>query len=297
MVRAYRYLPAGLAALAALLPATAYAACEPGFVDGTNVVNLRPSASFDNQQLVEPFVVRVRNSGDEICTIRLGVGRTLGAASSRFPTYTLTGPTGMETVSAITVTADTAGSGNEYIVPANGEISIPYEVRMAIGWGAEAGLYTDELVFSLLDAQSGSAIANKKLQLDLDIPQTARIRFAGASGADGPARIEMGPISTTAATRSPPFALRVLSTAAYRIDLVSQNSGALRRAGTRDLIPYQMTLGRQTMNLTGVGDSVRVNRHTSSVGDVHPVTIVINPDPEYHAGDYSDRVTVTVTTI
>ncbi len=296
-MRAYRYLPVGFAALAALFPATAYAACEPSFIDGTNVVNLRPSASFDNQQLVEPFVVRVRNSGDEVCTIRLGVGRTLAATSSRFPAYTLTGPNGVETVTGISVTADIAGFGNEYIVPANGEVSIPYEVRMAIGWGAEAGLYADELVFYLLDAQTGNAIANKKVQLDLDIPQTARIRFAGASGVDGPALIEMGPISTTAPTRSPPFALRVLSTSAYKIDLVSQNNGALRRTGTRDLIPYQLTLGRQAMNLSGVGDSVRVGRHTSSVGDVHPVTIVINPDPEYHAGDYSDRVTVTVTTI
>lgn len=297
MMRAYRYLPLGFVALAASLPAVAHAACEPSFVDGTNVVNLRPSASFDNQQLVEPFVIRVRNSGDEVCTIRLGVGRTLAATSTRFPAYSLTGPSGMETVSALTVTADAAGFGNKYTVPANGEVSIPYDVRMAIGWGAEAGLYTDELLFSLLDAQSGNTIANKKLQLDLDVPQTARIRFAGASGADGPARIEMGPISTTAATRSPPFALRVLSTAPYRIDLVSQNNGTLRRAGTRDLIPYQMTLGSQPMNLTGVGDSVQIRRHTSSVGDVHPVTIVINPDAEYHAGDYSDRVTVTVTTI
>lgn len=296
-MRAYRYLPMGFAALAALLPATAFAACEASFVDGTNVVNLRPSASFDNQPLVESFVIRVRNSGDEVCSVRLGVGRTLAATSSAFPTYSLTGPNGLETVSATTVTTEMAGVGKEYIVPANGEVSIPYEVRMAIGWGAEAGLYTDELVFSLRDAESGDAIANKKLQLDLAIPQTARIRFAGASGTDGPARIEMGPISTTAPTRSPPFALRVLSTSAYRIELVSQNGGALRRAGTRDLIPYQMTLGSQPMNLGGGGDSVRVARHTSSVGDVHPVTIVINPSPEYHAGEYSDRVTVTVTTI
>jgi hypothetical protein len=297
MMHAYRYFPAGLAALAAVLPGTAYAACDPSFVEGTNLVNLRPSSSFDSQELVEPFVVRVRNSGDEVCTIRLGVGRTLSAISIRFPDYTLTGSNGRETVSGTTVTADVAGFGKEYIVPANGEISIPYEVRMTLGWGAEAGLYADELVFYLLDEQSGNTIANKKVQLDLDIPRTARIRFAGASGANGPARIEMGPISTTAPTRSPPFALRVLSTSPYKIDLISQNNGALRRAGTRDFIPYQMTLGGQPMNLSGVGHSVRVGRHTSSVGDVHPVMIVINPSPEYHAGDYSDHVTVTVTTI
>lgn len=297
MMRAYRYLPVSLAALATLVPATAYAACEASFIEGTNVVNLRPSASFDNQQLVEPFFIRVRNTGDEVCAIRLGVGRTLAANSSRFPAYTLTGSNGVETVTDITVTTDTAGFGNEYIVSAKGEVSIPYEVRMAIGWGAEAGLYVDELVFHLLDAQSGKAIASKKVQLDLDIPQTARIRFAGASGADGPARIEMGPISTTAPTRSPPFALRVLSTSAYKVELASENAGALRRAGTGDLIPYQMTVGGQAINLSGAGDSVRVSRHTSSVGDVHPVTIVIQPDPEYHAGEYSDRVTVTVTTI
>ena len=107
----------------------------------------------------------------------------------------------------------------------------------------------------------------------------------------------MGPILTSGPTRSPPFALRILSTAAYRIDLVSANRGALRRAGGADLIPYELTLGGQSMDLAAGVDSVRVGRHTSSVGDVHRVGIVINPDPRYHAGEYADHVTVTVTTI
>ena len=65
MMRAYRCLPV---VLAVLLPTTANAACDPSFVEGSNVVNLRPSGSFDNQQLIEPFGVRVRNDGDEVCT-------------------------------------------------------------------------------------------------------------------------------------------------------------------------------------------------------------------------------------
>ena len=294
MMRAYRCLPV---AFAALLPAVANAACEPSFIEGSNIVTLTPSISFEDQRLVERFNIRVRNDGSEVCTLRIGVGREVASVGFRFPAYSLTGPSGNEPVAGLSGTGDSTGFGSEFIVPANGQVSIPYELRMAVGWGSEAGTYAEDLVFQLSEAESGSAIATQRTRLSLEIPRATRIRFAGASGIDGPARIEMGSISATAPTRSPPFALRILSTSAYRIDLVSQNRGALRRSDGPDIIPYQMTLGGQAVNLGGTAYSRQVGRHTSSVGDVHPVTIVIDPDPTRHAGQYSDRVTVTVTAI
>ena len=304
-MRAYRCLPV---AFAALLPVAANAACEPSFVEGSNIVTITPPVSFDNQRLVERFSVRVRNDGSEVCTLRLGVGREIASTGLRFPVYSLTGPSGNEPVAGLSGTGDSTGFGSEFIVPANGQVSVPYELRMAVGWGSEAGTYAEDLVFQLLDVQSGReiagqrtrsgrAITNQRTRLSLEIPRSTRIRFAGASRGDGPARIEMGPLSATAPTRSPPFALRILSTSAYRIDLVSQNRGALRRSDGPDLIPYRMTLGGQAVNLSGAAYSRQIGRATSSVGDVHPVTIVIDPDSTRHAGQYSDRVTVTVTAI
>lgn len=293
-MRTYRCLPV---AFAALLPAAGNAVCEPSFVEGPSTVMLRPPISLDNQRLVERFNIRVRNDGGEVCTLRLGVGRELASLRRRFPVYSLAGRNGIESVNGLSGTGNGIGPAREFIVPANGQVSIPYELRMAVGWGSEAGTYTEDLVFQLSDAQSGNAVASQRTRLSLEIPKTARIRFAGATGADGPARIEMGPISATAPTRSPPFAFRILSTSGYRIDLVSQNRGALRRSDGPDLIPYQMTLDGRAVNLAGAAYSLEVGRPTSSVGDVHPVTIVINPDPLYHAGSYSDRVTVTVTAI
>lgn len=293
-MRASRWL---LTALAAMLPTVAHASCEASFVDGSNIVNITPTQSFDNQRLVERFTISVRNTGDQPCTLRIGIGQTLDTTANRFPAYSLTGPGGMEVVTGLTDVSNSTGFGSEFLVAADSLISVPYEVRLAVGWGSEAGLYSQDLVFQLLDAQSGESLATQRMQLNLDIPRVALIRFAGASGADGPPRIEMGPILTNGPTRSPPFALRILSTAAYRIDLVSANSGALRRAGGTDLIPYELTLGGQSMDLAAGADSVRVGRHTTSVGDVHRVGIVINPDPRYHAGEYADHVTVTVTTI
>lgn len=292
-MRVFRYLPA---VFVALLPAAAHAACQPSFVEGSNSVSLSPSASFDNQRLSERFNIRVRNDGDEPCTLRIGVGREITGGPG-FPTYTLVGPAGIEPMAGLTSPTDVAGSGRDFNVPEYGQVSIPYELRMAVGWGSAAGEYSEDLVFQLLDVTAGAQIAIQRTRLSLQIPKAALIRFAGASGADGPARIEMGPISSTVPTQSPPFALRILSTSAYRIDLASANRGALRRIGGQEIIPYEMSVGRQIVNLSGAANSIQVDRHTSSVGDVHPITIVINPDPTYHAGDYSDQVTVTVTTI
>lgn len=284
-------------ALSALLPAAASAACEPSFAEGSNTVRLIPPVSFENRQLIENFVVRVRNSGDEPCRLRLGVGRDVPSGADQFPPYSLTGPDGNVPVPTLAGAANNGGFGSEFVVPANGQVSIPYDVRMSVGWGSEAGTFTEDLIFQIFDSRPGRPVLSQITQLVLEIPKVALIRFAGASGVDGPASIEMGPLSPTAPTRSPPFALRVLSTAGYRMDFTSENMGSLRRIGGVNPIPYEMTVRGVNLNLDGVSDPIQSARHTSSVGDVYPVKIVIQPDPEYPAGLYSDRVTVTVTAI
>lgn len=284
-------------ALSALLPTAAQAACEPAFVDGSNTVRLDPPVSLDDAQLIETFVVRVRNSGDEPCVLRLGVGRDIPGGPRQFPTYSLNGPNGKVPVPSLSGAANNGGFGNEFTVPAGGQIAIPYDVRMKIGWGSEAGMFTEDLAFQLFDTRPERPVLTQMTQLLLEIPKVALIRFAGANGVGGPALINMGPLSTSGPTRSPPFALRILSTSGYRMNLTSDNSGSLRQAGGAYLIPYELSIGGKQLDLAGAGVPIQSTRHTSSVGDVHPVNIVVQPDPEYPAGEYSDRVTVTVTAI
>lgn len=290
----------GLAlALVTLLPAAANAACAPSFGSGSTTVPLAPAGSLDEQQITERFQVEVRNDGDEICKLRLVVGRDIGASDDSFPTYTLSGPSGAVAAAMLTDVADPAGGRTAITitVPAKSQIRVPYDVRLSLGWGAKAGTYVQELIYQLYSSESQAEIATQRTRLSLAIPAIARVRFSGASGIDGPARVEMGPLSSTGRTVSPPFAIRVLSTSAYRIELASRNQGFLRRVNGPDLIPYRLLLGGRDMKLARSAVLLGASGHTGATGDVHPVSVVIDPDPTRHAGDYSDNVTVSITTL
>jgi hypothetical protein len=295
-MHAASYLAAGLIAF---LPVAANAACQPSFGSGPNLVQLAQAASLDGPEVTDRFQVEIRNDGSDVCTLRLVVERDVAASDASFPTYSLYGPNGAIPAELLARGAGAASSGAAITVtvPANGRMRIPYDVRLALGWGAKAGTYGQELVYSLYPVESQELIATQRTRLNLEVPAVARVRFSGASGVEGPARLEMGPLSATARTVSPPFAVRVLSTSAYRVELSSQNRGALRRIGGPELIPYRLSLGGQIMNLGSGGASIGVGNHTSATGDVHPVAIVIDPDPTRHAGNYSDNVTVSITTL
>lgn len=279
----------------ALFATAAQAECDPSFVDGSNTVRLVPPTSFNNDLLIKSFQVRIRNSGDEACVLRLGVGRRIPGGSRQFPTYALSGPDGKMPVPSLAGAANNGGFGSEIVIPAGEQVAIPYDVRMNVGWGSEAGTFTEDLVFQIFDTRPGRPIVTQDTQLLLEIPNMALIRFAGISGLDGPALIEMGALSPNSVTNSPPFALRILSTSAYRMELVSDNGGALRKIDGSYLIPYAISLRGKQLQLDGAPDAIETNRHTSSVGDVHPVKITVRPNPQYPAGEYSDRIFVTVT--
>lgn len=279
-------------------PSTAYAECRPTFTATISQVDIQVS-SLDDQRVSERFFVEVRNAGGDACQVRLGVGRDVGASARSFPSYVLSGPTGLVPAAVIpSVSKGSEARTTSVIhVPANGQVSIPYDVRIDVNWGMSSGAYDQELYFELYDAEGQQAIASQRTRLRLNIPPGVRIRFAGASGADGAAQLAMGDLSTTSKTQSPPFAIRVQSTSAYRIELSSQNRGSLLRTNGPDLIPYEMRLDGELLNLQGAGDYVTVNGASDGTGKVHPVRVVIEPDPTRHAGTYSDRVTVTITTI
>lgn len=277
------------------LPSAASATCQPSFVQAAGTITVRPS-SLDDQYAAERMELRLRNDGDTPCSLRLVAARDLAASESDVPPYGLSGPVGAITPLASQVAGGQAGSATPIEIPAGGQIVVHHDVRFEAGWGTRAGDYFEELQFALLQAGDQTELASTRVRLHLAIPATARIRFAG-DGRVGPARVEMGALSPTMPTHSPPFAIRVLSTSPYRMQLQSENAGALARIGGTDRAPYRIEVGGKALNLSGGGDGIMVNRHTSRTGDVHPVAITIEPDPLRHAGSYSDRVTVTVTPI
>ncbi len=289
------FLGALVGAIFSCLTATAHAACEASFAEGATSVSLVSGTAFGEQELAERFFVRVRNSGADACALRLVVSRDLASSDPRFPAFLLVGPAGAIPIVAATTAGYDVNTAVTVNIPPGGQVSVPYDVRVDAGWGSEAGSYALDLVYQLFDATALVELASQRTRLILDIPTVARVRFAGASGSGGPAQVEMGELSPIAPTTSPPLAIRVLSTAGYRMQLSSANGGALVRIGGSERIPYHLTLSGRLLDLSGGAGWVHVGQHTSAAGDVHPVSITIYPDPTRHAGNYTDRVTITVT--
>ena len=223
-MRAYMGTPVALA-LASFATA-AHAECVPSFVAGGNSVALTPAGSFEDGQLNERFLVRLRNDGDTICELRLAVGRDIAASDPSFPKFELFGPNGAVAIGDADGARSSARSAVDIVIPTGGETSIPYDVRMKLGWGFESGSYGQALEFFLLPRSGQAELGVQRTQLSLNIPAVARIRFAGAGNARGSASVEMGTLSPNAPSTSPPFAIRVLSTAGYQMDLQSENLGA-----------------------------------------------------------------------
>lgn len=292
-MRAYMGMPIALGL--ATFATAAHAECVPSFVAGGNSVSITPSGSFDEGRVTERFYVRLRNDGDTVCELRLAVGRDVAASDPNFPEFQLMGPNGGVAIHDTDASRSNAQSATDIIIPIGGETNVPFDINMKLGWGFESGLYDQALEFVLLSRSGQTELGTQRTLLSLNIPSVARIRFAGAGGTRGVASLEMGTLSPHAPTTSPPFAIRVLSTAGYQMDLESENYGALRRVDGPEVIPYRMTVSGRPMNLKGGGDRVTVAAHTGSTGNVHPVVVAVDPDPAMHAGHYRDRITVTVT--
>ena len=89
--------------------------------------------------------------------------------------------------------------------------------------------------------------------------------------------------------------MRIWSTAGYRVSVSSENRGQLVHASNLDRLPYELDFDRRTVNLRGA-DSFFYPQHTPSLGRLHPLRVVVQP-VDARAGDYADRVTVTVTAV
>lgn len=279
----------------AAIPGTALAECKPSFADGSRDVRLSASDSMDRQQLSDRFRLSLRNDGDSECRLRVRVTRDLGASDASFPNYILSGIGGNLSITSASQT-DVSSGGGLIVVPPGGLTPLSFGVAVPVNWGMKAGEYRQQLVFGVSEDGGNTPLATSQVLLRLEIPATARIRFAGAAGQPGAARINLGELSTTTRTVSQPFAMRVLSTSAYQLRFSSEFGGRLRRTDGPDVIVYRMLVDGAPMNMV-TGDMISVGQHTSARGDVHNVSVIVDPDPTWHAGNYTDRVTVDVTPI
>ncbi|GAA4824883.1 hypothetical protein GCM10023232_23470 [Sphingosinicella ginsenosidimutans] len=291
-------IASSLAALAA--PGVASAACSPAFVGTGETVNLTGLSIGTGEVKREEFNLRVRNldgGGPGTCNATIRVTR-VGPADPNMPPYTLrSGGTDIDVLSF----AGTAGSPNSDVLipnapPGPNGRAVPFQVTLPTPWGLKAGVYVEQLRFTLLDS-SGNQADTQDVTINVTVPRAVSLRIVGATGSDEVSRIDLGNLSTSQASMSDPFALRIWSTSAYSVNFRSLNSGNLVRAGGDDRIPYTLTLDGQPVNLASTNNDYRYNDYTTALGQLHPLVVRAGPIGAVRAGFYSDRVFVTVTPV
>jgi hypothetical protein len=268
--------------------------CRPEFVESTATVNF-PSVEIGAGEFSrETFGVHVRNAGDGDCSATVRV-RRIGAPLPEAPRYTLqSGATVFEVLgegAAPTAHSDlpvTNAPSDDKGAPVNFQLTLPTE------WGLQSGFYGEQVELALLDP-AGVEVDTLTVSLNIDIPRAVAMRVVGATGDAAVARIHLGTLSSTAPTTSDPFGVRIWSTSGYRVSVTSENHGQLVHHSNLGRLPYELDFDQRMVNLQGA-DSFVYPQHTPSLGRLHPLRVRVEP-VSARAGDYADRVTVTVTAV
>jgi len=288
------------AVAAVALPGAARAACVPVFVDRSETVNLAGLTVGPGEEKRETFQLRVRNStGDPgRCTGRIRVSRLDGNADPNAPEFTLrSGGTQIDILSF----QNSAGSvASDVLVPAappgpNGAAT-PFQLTLPTPWGLKAGTYTQLLQFALFD-ESGTQTDAINVAITIEVPREVSLRIVGATGDAPISRINLGVLTSTGTNTSDPFGLRIWATSGYSVSFQSQNNGNLQRDGGTERIPYTLTMDGTLVDLASGSPSFLFNEIPTALGRFHALVVRAGPVEAVRAGNYADRVFVTVTAV
>jgi hypothetical protein len=291
-----------LAAIVAALPSPARA-CDPVFRSGDQTVDIDATDIAAGSTVTQNFQVRVGDSsppggGGGACRVAITVARANVVPDPQFPPYALRAP-GNSNIEVLATPSSAGGATNQVPIanpPAGpqGE-AVPFKVEIKTQWGLTGGTHIEHLVLSLYD-DSGKLTDTIHVDLRIVVPATISLQLIGAiSGGPGTAQVDLGELSTTAETRSPPFAALILSTSPYTVSISSVSKGKLVQDGGAATIPYRLYFDGQEVDLAG-SNLRSYSQPSLPQGDTRPIAIVVGP-ADQPAGHYSDRVTVTASAI
>ena len=293
-----------IALLVAFIPSLVNAQdCDPEFASADQTVtidgiNIEPGAI-----ATRSVQLRLRNrapgagSGGGRCPVTIRIARIAPPPGGDFPPYELRGP-GNQQLEILPDRAAAGTPGSELSIAnaprgPQGRV-VPIQIALPTEWGLRAGTYTDQLEVLLID-QAGNVEA-RKLTVTIVIPATASLRLVGAvvgGGPGGPAQVDLGTLSSSRPTQAENFGARIFSTEQYSVRLTSSNRGRLRHENADAQIAYKLFFDGRLADLEG-GTEYAYSGPTPRLGDFRPMRIVV--DPVFaDAGNYADRITVTVT--
>lgn len=287
----------GALAMACASPTLAQSECEPEFVQVAQTVALNDIEVGAGNTSVETFEIRIRNvaADNGPCRATLRIARLSTAPSLGTISYSLQA---QGRVLQILPNESFPGSAESDLdipqLPSSQTgISVPVRLFVPSEWGLAEGNQVDDLIVFLLD-ESGAVADELRLTLSLNVPPAVEIRTVGATGRDAIASVNLGTLDPNSVTTSSPFGVRVWSTSPYTISLRSENDGRLKHANASNTIGYKLFLDGGEVSALGMPAGSEPDG-TDGLGDFHPIEVRVYPFETALAGDYSDRVEVTVT--
>lgn len=286
-----RYLfSAMLAVVAASAPAMA---CDAEFTSKSETVNVVGTDVGVGRFVTETIPVAIRNRGGEACSLTVRLSREEFGPDGL--SYSLHSGSQTLTAAASESVGDVSSDVRVSVAAGFTGTPLPLLLHLPMEWGVKAGTHTDRLSLSLM-GPSGAVVDRLRVTLNVTVPPAVTLRLVGAIGDGAAAQVELGPIHALRETRSLPFGIRIWSTSGYRVELSSRNRGRLLHEKGAHGIPYLLTLDGRPVVVSGASIPFSVPRHTNSLGDYHPLGIVVPPVSAV-AGTYTDQITVSVTAI
>lgn len=270
--------------------------CIPRFLESSKTVSVNDIDIGARNVSRTVFSVPVVNQGDGNCRAQIRALRVQGSASRTGLEYSIR--SGSSVLDVLPNQSAAATSSSDLFIGGIPSGDSGRDVRFTLsvpsGWGLEAGFHSEQIQLSLVDT-AGQVVDTLLLTVNVRIPPSVSMRIVGARGAGGAPTINLGVISSSESAASDPFGVRVWSTSPYQVSFESENRGFLRHEGGLDEIPYDLSMGGRSVDLGGIG-TFSFPERTSSLGDVHRLRVRAGPAVA-RAGNYSDRVTVTVSAI
>lgn len=276
--------------------ASAQSGCKAEFVQSSQTIAISDIAVNAGSSSSETFQIRVRNDGDAgaQCPAVLRIARLSTSPSLGTISYAL--QSGGRTLQILPSETLPGTAASDLSIPqlpqgTNG-LSIPFQLTIPSGWGLASGSQVEDLIISLLD-ESGTVVDTQLLTISLNVLPAVEVRVVGVTGESAIASINLGILNPQATNVSDPFGVRIWSTSPYTVSFRSANDGKLTHASADSSIDYQLLMDRKPVSVFGA-IATYVARGTDSLGNLHPMSVRIEPF-RARAGDYSDRVEVTVT--
>lgn len=283
-------------ALFSAAPAIAKEGCEPRFFLSAQTVSVPQISVSSDQVTFENFDIRVRNASDNParCEGTIRIARLSTSPLAMRDQYELTA---FGRQIQILPNENIPGNASSDLpiaqLPsgANGR-AIPFRLVIPSGWGTQSGSRSDDLLVTLVD-EANIIVDRMVLTVRYDILPSAEVRVVGATGQRRVAQIDLGELDPERTNLSDPFGLRVWSTSPYTVVFRSQNNGQLIQEQRRGTIDYRLLMNGRRVRVDGV-PAAFIPQGTGALGDFHRLLVSVPPFRS-RAGEYSDRVEVTVT--